>query len=89
MQKKSLVKRVFNFGSVHQDLGVTNQIAERCLHHGLYKDCDTNLKGLRERERASPSGIQPAIDEATHPLGVGLACLKIRQGEKLSCAYTN
>ena len=35
-QKKSLLKRVFNFGSVRQDLGAANQIAEQCLRHGLY-----------------------------------------------------
>ena len=33
-RKKSLVKRVFNFGSVQQDLDAANQIAERSLCHG-------------------------------------------------------
>ena len=32
--KKGLVKRVFNFGSVRQDLDAANQIAERQLRHG-------------------------------------------------------
>ena len=32
--KKTLVKRVFNFVSVRQDLDVANQIAEQCLRHG-------------------------------------------------------
>ena len=35
-QKKSLVKRVFNFGSMCQDLSAANQIAEQCLRHRLY-----------------------------------------------------
>ena len=33
-RKKGLVKRVFNFGSVRQDLDAANQIAERQLRHG-------------------------------------------------------
>ena len=36
MWKKNLVKCVFNFGSVRQDVGVANQIAEQCLRHWLY-----------------------------------------------------
>ena len=50
MRKKNLVKCVFNFGSMRQDVGMANQIAEQCLHHWLYfeKDFDTNLKGPRE-----------------------------------------
>ena len=31
-RKKSLVKRVFNFGSVRQDLDAANQIAEPCAY---------------------------------------------------------
>ena len=33
-EKKSLVKCIFNFGSVQQDLDTANQIAEWCLGHG-------------------------------------------------------
>ncbi len=36
MWKKNLVKCVFNFGSVRQDVGMANQIAEQCLRHWLY-----------------------------------------------------
>ena len=32
----SLVKGVFKFDSVRQDLGMANQIAEQCLRHRLY-----------------------------------------------------
>ena len=50
-QKKGLVKRVFNFGSMHQDLGTPIR-----LQNGAYviklatfkKDYDTNVKELRE-----------------------------------------
>ena len=36
MWKKNLVKCVFNFGSMRQDVGMANQIAEQCLRHWLY-----------------------------------------------------
>ena len=43
-QKKSLVKCVFNFSSVQQDLDEANQIAKQCLRHGHIwnKDCDSD-----------------------------------------------
>ena len=34
------------------------------------KDCNANLKGPREGQSVGP-GIQPVINEATYPFGVG------------------
>ena len=67
--KKSLVKCVFNFGSVWQDLDTANQIAEQCLHHGHVwkKNCNSDLKELREGWSLL---VQQAIDEATHCLSL-------------------
>ena len=66
---KSLVKHVFNFGSVRQDLDTPNQIAERCLCHGHIwkKDCKSNLRGLKEGWLPL---VQQAVDEATHHLSL-------------------
>ena len=48
--EKRLVKHIFNFGSVRQDLDAPNQIAKRCLCHGCLKnDCNSNLIEGAER----------------------------------------
>ena len=67
MRKKSLVKRVFNFGRV-QNLDAANQIAEQGLRHGHVsnKDCNSDLK--EPREGRSP--VQQPIDEAIHRLSL-------------------
>ena len=68
-RKKSLVKCIFNFGSMRQDLDAANQIAEQSLRHGhvLNKDCDSDSKELREGRLLV---VQQAIDEATHCLSL-------------------
>ena len=53
-----------------QDVGMANQIAEQCLRHWLYLK-KISILIWKGQERASLSGIQPAIDEATQLLGVG------------------
>ena len=52
---------------MRQDVGMANQIAEQCLCHWL----KISILTWKGQERASLSGIQPAIDEATQLFGVG------------------
>ena len=46
MQEKSLVKHVFNFAFMWQDLAVTIQITEWCYVTGMFEKqhCDSDLK---------------------------------------------
>ena len=68
-RKKSLVKRIFNFGSVRQDLDAANQIAEQSLRHGHVWNTDCNGDLKEPREGRSPV-VQQAIDEVTHRLSL-------------------
>ena len=75
MQKKSLVKHIFNFAFMWQDLAVANKIAEWCHVTGMFeKKCDSDWRSLIARLLKKK---------------YFWVRLKLRQGGKLSYAYTN
>ena len=90
MWEKCPAKRIFNFGSVQQDLDTANQIAGWCLRHGHVwkkKDCDSNLK--EQTEDWLPL-IQQVIDEANCCLSSAKCTQSLGEVRSLAvCMQTN